>query len=76
MAAGMNAVERTTHRPTCEDLLRRYQLPPHVVCIRFSKSGGCISDSRSREPVRSHQRTRSANSFTSERVLPTAVKPL
>jgi hypothetical protein len=52
-----------------------YQFPPHVVCIRFSQPGGCISDSRSNVPVRSHQRTRAANSFTSASVLPTAVNP-
>jgi hypothetical protein len=56
-------------------LLCGYQSPPHVVCIRFSKPGGCISDSRSSEPVRAHRRTRAANSFTSARVLPTAVNP-
>ena len=51
------------------------QLPPQVVCIRFSQPGGCISDSRSSEPVRSHQRTRATNSFTLASVLPTAWNP-
>lgn len=43
-----------------------------VVCIRLSNPSGCISDNRSNFPVRSHHRTRAANSFTSERLLPTA----
>jgi hypothetical protein len=33
-------------------LLCGYQLPPHVVCIRLSKSGLCISDKCSSVPVR------------------------
>jgi hypothetical protein len=47
------------------------QFPPQVVCIRFSQPGGCFADRRSSVPVRSHQRTSVANSFTSARVLPT-----
>ncbi|MGA3079065.1 MAG: catalase [Bryobacteraceae bacterium] len=55
--------------------LCRCQLPPQVVCIRASQAAGCISDRHSSLLVRSHHRTRAANSFTSARVLPTAVKP-
>ena len=53
----MNAIEDTTHRPTCDDLLCGYQLPPHAVCIRFPKPSGCTSDNgadvcQARSPMR------------------------